>query len=188
MSERLRPLSSELLDDRHRAVVERIKVLDKEPSGPQLHSFYGILAHSPAFFAGFMDLGIAIAASCALPTRWRELLVLRTAWLCAAPYAWGEHVVIARDHGLDADDIERVTMGSVAPEWNDEDRALLRAAEELHADATIEDATWQALARFLDERQLLEVPIVVGHYHTTAYLQNAVRVALNDYNPGLSSR
>jgi alkylhydroperoxidase family enzyme len=153
-----------------------------------LHSFYGILAHSPEFLAGYMDLGIAITAACALPGRSRELLILRTGWLCGAPYQWGEHVRIARDHSLSSDDIERVTHGSAAPGWTAQDRALLRAAEELHADAMIGDETWQALAQFLDQRQLLEVPIVVGHYHTTAFLQNAVRVALNDHNPGLSSR
>ena len=186
--ERLAPLAAEDLDERHHAAIERLRVFYDDDEGEPLHSFYGILAHSPEFFAGYMDLGIAITASCALPGRSRELLILRTGWLCGAPYQWGEHVRIARDHGLSSEDVERVVEGSAAAGWNDQDRALLSAAEELHADAMIADATWQALAQFLDQRQLLEVPIVVGHYHTTAFLQNAVRVALNGHNPGLSAR
>ena len=30
-----------------------------------------------------------------------------------------------------------------------------------------------------------ELIVVVGHYHTTAFLQNALRVALRPGNPGL---
>src|SRR5262245_8389695 len=35
-----------------------------------------------------------------LPPRDRELLILRTAWLCRAAYEWGQHVVFGRDCGL----------------------------------------------------------------------------------------
>ena len=100
----------------------------------------------------------------------------------------GEHVITARHAGLSQAEIERVTQGADAEEWDAQDGAILRAAEELHAGSMICDETWGALASFLDERQLLEVPMVVGHYHTTAYVQNSLRVALNDHNPGLSAR
>jgi 4-carboxymuconolactone decarboxylase len=188
--ERLKSLTIEQLDERHHAAIERLRVIYDYPDDPPqpLHSFYGVLAHSPDLFASYMDLGIAITAQCALPPRWRELLILRTGWLCGAPYQWGEHVLSARQLGLSQEEIERVTAGSSSPGWDERDRAILRAAEELHADAMIGDETWQCLTAFLDERQLLEVPMVVGHYHTTAYVQNALRVALNDYNPGLTAR
>lgn len=186
--ERLAGLPAERLDERHHAAIERLRVIYDYPEGQPLHSFYAILAHSPDLFASYMDLGVAITAGCALPDRWRELLILRTGWLCGAPYQWGEHVISARQMGLLEEEVERVTFGSAADGWDERDRAVIRAAEELHADAMICEATWQALADFLDERQLLEVPIVVGHYHTTAYVQNALRIALTAHNPGLGAR
>ncbi|MET1757177.1 carboxymuconolactone decarboxylase family protein [Novosphingobium sp. RD2P27] len=186
--ERLPGLSAEHLDARHHAAIDRLGVLYPDGTGEPLDSFYAMLAHSPDLFAGFMDLGVAIALNCALPARWREMLILRTGWLCGAPYQWGEHVLAARRAGLRDDEIERVTLGAAADGWNACERALLRAAEQLHARAMIDDETWEDLARFLDERQLLEVPLVVGHYHTTAFVQNALRARLTDYNPGLSAR
>lgn len=186
--ERLSCLAASHLDERHHAAIEQLRLMLDYPEGQPLHSFYAILAHSPDLFATYMDFGVAIAMRTGLPTRWRELLILRTGWLCGAPYQWGEHVITAHQAGLTHAEIERVTIGADAEGLDTRDTAILRAAEELHASSMICDETWATLASFLDERQLLEVPMVVGHYHTTAYVQNALRVALNDHNPGLSAR
>jgi hypothetical protein len=52
----------------------------------------------------------------------------------------------------------------------------------LHADACIGDETWAALAARYDEKQLIEVPMLVGHYHMVAFTLNALGVQLE---PGL---
>lgn len=186
--ERLSVLSADRLDERHHAAIDRLRLIYDDPFGLPLDPFYGVMAHSPDFFASFMDFGVAITMASAMPPRLRELLILRTGWLCGAPYQWGEHVIASRALGLGADEVERITVGSQAPGWDAQDTAILRAAEELHADAMIGEETWQALAAFLDERQLLELPMIVGHYHTTAFVQNALRVSLTAYNPGLEAR
>ena len=62
--------------------------------------------------------------------------------------------------------------------------ALLRAADELHADACISDATWGVLAAQLDERQLIEVPMLIGHYHLVAFTLNSLGVQREPGVPG----
>jgi len=113
---------------------------------------------------------------------------LRTGWLCKAPYEWGEHVKIGKRVGLTREEIERVTGGSTASGWDENDRALLSAIEQLKENAMISDETWAVLKRRLDERQLIELPILVGQYQGLAYLQNALRLRLIAGNPGLSAR
>ncbi len=134
-----------------------------------------------------MQLGISAMASAMLPLRTRELIILRTGWLCGAPYQFGEHVVTAKKIGFTAQDIERIKLGSSAEGWDDTDRAILKAAEELHDNAMISDATWTALAQRLSPGELIELPMIVGHYHLTAFLQNSLRFRLSDYNLGLAS-
>jgi alkylhydroperoxidase family enzyme len=124
----------------------------------------------------------------ALAARDRELIILRTGWLCKAPYEWGEHVRIGKRVGLTAEEIERVRTGSTALGWDENDRAILSAVEQLRENAMISDETWAVLARRLDERQLIELPILVGQYQGLAYLQNALRLRLIAGNPGLSAR
>ena len=114
--------------------------------------------------------------------------ILRIGWLCQAPYEWGEHVLIAKRLGIGSDEIERVTRGSLATEWSEHERAILRAAEELHENAMISAATWEPLSKQLDDRQLIELPILIGQYQAVAYYQNSLRLRLHNGNLGLKAR
>jgi alkylhydroperoxidase family enzyme len=119
----------------------------------------------------------------------RELAILRTAWLCQAPFEWGEHVKIGkRMGGLTDEEVARVTEGSAAPGWNERDRALLRAVEEMHGNAMISDATWAVLAKNLNDKQLIELPVLVAKYQGVAYVANSLRIRLMPGNKGLTER
>ena len=137
--------------------------------------------------SAFSGLGGYIRYGSKLDPRLRELAILRVGWLCGAPYEFGEHVVVAHRIGLTDGEIERVAAGSAAEGWTTRERAVLRAVEELHADAMIADGTWAELARHFDDRQLVELPMLVGHYHMTAFVQNALRIPLNAHNRGLAA-
>ncbi|HXK24697.1 MAG TPA: carboxymuconolactone decarboxylase family protein [Myxococcota bacterium] len=146
------------------------------------------LLRHPALYERLTEMAIALQGRGALTARDRELAVLRVGWLCQAPYEWGEHVRLARRAGLTSEEIERVTRGSSTPGWTDHEAAILRAAEELHERAMISDATWRVLSDHLDERQLIELPILIGQFTLVAYLQNALRLRLGNGNVGLKAR
>lgn len=184
---RLPPLEVDALGERERGVIHRMREITAYPHDEPIHPFFSTLAHQPDFFEAYMQLGISAMAGAALPLRTRELLILRTGWLCGAPYQFGEHVVTGKKAGLTEADIERVKQGSSAEGWDEGDRMIVKAAEELHGDAMISDATWAALAERLSPRELIELMMIVGHYHTTAFIQNTLRFRLNDYNLGLES-
>ncbi|HWE57682.1 MAG TPA: carboxymuconolactone decarboxylase family protein [Acidimicrobiales bacterium] len=113
-----------------------------------------------------------------IPARDREILILRTGWNCRAEYEWAQHVVIGRDAGLTDEEIGRIPEGPGA-QWSDFDATLLTAADELHADWCITDPTWSALARVYDTQQLIELPMLVGHYHMVAMTLNSLGVELD---------
>ena len=115
-----------------------------------------------------------------IPARDRELLILRTGWNCGAEYEWAQHVVMGRAVGLTDEEIERVVIGPADPGWAPFDATLLSAADELHTDWGISDATWARLAESYDEKQLIEVPMLVGHYHMVAMTLNTLGVQLDD--------
>jgi len=60
--------------------------------------------------------------------------------------------------------------------------AMLRAVDELHYDACVSDDTRAILAAHLDERQLIEVPILVGQYHIVCFTLNTLGI---QREPGL---
>lgn len=184
---RITPLKPEEINKND--IVDMREALSLPPMANEVTSEYvATMLKYPALYKRHTELAIQLYKGAIRP-RDRELVILRVGWLCQAPWEWGEHVKLAkRLGGLTDEEIARVTVGSIAPEWNDHDSALLRAVEELHADAMISDKTWNVLSRSLDERQLLELPILVGQYQGVAYLQNSTRFRLIPGNPGLSAR
>jgi alkylhydroperoxidase family enzyme len=187
---RISPLAPEDCSPEQRELIERFQPPRQVRSmkGASDTEWSEILARHPALFAAHMGFAQQFLVMPALSPRDRELAVLRLAWISGAPFEWGGHVTIAKACGVSAEEIERVIEGVEAPDWNAYDRALLRAVDELHTGSMICDATWGALAEKLDERQLIEFVMLIGHYTTVAYYQNALRFRLPEGNEGLLAR
>ncbi len=147
-----------------------------------------IMLRHPELYGRQVEMGIQVSPRGALAFRDRELVILRIGWLCQAPFEWGEHVKKGKEAGLTSEEIERVTQGSSASGWNEHERAILKAVEELFEQAMISDATWDALSKRFDDKQLIELPILVGHYQAIAYSQNSLRLRLGNGNIGLKAR
>lgn len=154
----------------------------------EVPQMYAIMLNNTALTAKLMPWSGYFLREGKLTPRDRELLILRNAWLCQAPYEWGEHVAIAKQVGVTGAEIEAIIAGSSAPNWNAHDRAVIKAVEELNDRSMISDATWAELAKSMSKEQLLEVPALVGSYKTVAYLQNSLRMELRPSNPGLAAR
>jgi len=130
-----------------------------------VYNLLGTLARHPDASRSIGELGSHVMGrTSTLQPRERELLILRTAWLCQAEYEWAQHVLLARKAGLDDAAIERCRAGPEAQGWSEVDACLLRAADELHAEQRIADATWSSLARHYDTRQLMDIVFAVGQY------------------------
>jgi alkylhydroperoxidase family enzyme len=148
------------MDDRQTELMAQVGL-----DGPTVNIFATLVRH-PGLFARWLPFGGKLLAG-NLPARERELLVLRTGWL-------------GRTAGLTDTEIERVAAGPDAEGWDRFDAVVLRAADELHDDSFITDATWAALAERYDEAQLVEVPMLVGHYHLVSFTLNSLGVPLEE--------
>ena len=147
-----------------------------------------LLGCHPELYEKVADVSVQLMARTSLPRRDLELVVLRTDWLCQSPYNWGEHVRIAKRFGVTTEEIERVIQGSSATGWSKHDRALVKAAEELHENAVISDATWNTLTAAFDEKQMFELIVLVGQFSLVTYFQNTLRLRLSPGSEGLCAR
>lgn len=184
---RIAALSNDEIDAESRELVRRIRASAGAGDIAEMPEYMRTMLKHPALFRCQMEMGTTIYKG-KIPAPERELAILRVGWLCRAPYEWGEHVDIAKRFGLTAEEIERVTQGSSAPGWNEHQRAILRGVEELLADQSISEDTWNALAKRWNEAQLIEYLMMVGQYVATAFVQNGLRIRLAPDNPGLGHR
>ena len=176
---RLRPIRRDEITPRVRDAIAGVEGLGDAAPDPdkELHPFAGTMVRHVEMFERYMAFGMNILKHALIAPRDREIVTLRTGWLCDAPFEWGAHVKLGREAGLTEAEIERIKLGPRAEGWSERESALLSAVDELHDDATIHDATWDVLAAHYDELQLIELPMIVGQYHMTAYFQNALRFA-----------
>ena len=111
-----------------------------------------------------------------LPRRDSELVILRVAHNTSCDYEWGHHERLGQRAGLSAEEVERARSGPAAPGLSPRQQLLLRACDEMHAEGEIGDELWSRLAAELDERLLIELCLLIGHYEMLAMTLNTLRV------------
>jgi len=181
---RIAPLPEAQWSEDARKVIEPTRQM----SGGKVFNVFSTLAHHPHLLKRWMVFANHVLVKTTLPPREREILILRAGWLCGSEYEWGQHVVIGRASGLTDDDIERISVGPDAPGWSAADAALLRAADELHRDSCISDATWGVLQSRLTTEQILDVIFTVGQYAMLAGALNSLGVQLDEGLPRMQRR
>lgn len=156
------------------------------PDGTMLN-LYATLINHPKLYGPRTTFGQYLLRDSKLPPRTRELLIMRTAWLIRANYEWSHHVSYAKDAGLTDAEIARIAAGPEAPGWSEDDRATLRAADELRREALISDATWASLTRRYNTQQMLELIYTVGGYSMTGIAINSFGVQVEPGYPEMPS-
>lgn len=147
---------------------------------PKGLNLLGTLARHPALTRAYHAFCGHILFASTLEPREREILILRVAAVRGATYEWTQHVLQGQDAGLDIDEIRRIGEGPEALTSAPLDQAMVRAVDELLADATVTDATWAALAAELDEQQLIDLVFTVGAYDVLAMALRTFGVELDD--------
>ncbi len=156
------------------------------------YNVFRTLVNAPEAFRAFITYGNYILGRAnTFPPRERELAILRIGFLSRAGYEWAQHVPIGQRFGLTEEEVRRIKDGPDAQGWSEADRVILRAADELHADRFITDATWAALGERWSDRQRLDLILTVGQYTQVCMLLNSCGVQLDPWltlDPDLDAR
>ncbi len=143
----------------------------------------GTFAHHPALAKAFLTFNAHVAGASTLAVRVRELVILRISWLRQSEYEFVQHVILGLRAGLTQEEVERVQRGPDAPGWSPVDADLLRATDELNAQARIEQATWDRLAAHFNTAQLMDLVFLIGCYEVLAM---AIRTFQTQLEPGVA--
>jgi 4-carboxymuconolactone decarboxylase len=139
----------------------------KDPRG--VHGL-GVMLRHPLATKAFLAFNNHVSVASSISKRVRELLILRLSWLRCSEYEFAQHVVLGRRYGLSDADIERLQRGPDTPGWDALDADLVRAVDELHANACIGDGTWARLSCAFSTEQLIDIIYTVGCYEIAAMM------------------
>ncbi len=141
---------------------------------------FSTLAHHPKLLKRWLVFATHVLGKSTLDARTREILILRTGWLCGSPYEWGQHVVIGRAAGITDAEIGDIAVGPSSINWSPGERQLLVAADELFEHRTLTDGTFSALAQAWTTEQVMDLVFTVGQYQLVATALNSFRVQRDD--------
>ncbi len=82
--------------------------------------------------------------------------------------------------GLSLEEIAAIKEDPDAPNWNQQDRAVLRAVDEIRENSRISDATWTALARHFSRHQIMDLVFTIGHYVMLSWAFATMGIQLED--------
>ena len=167
---RIPPLSDDELDEEQRTALH--------PFGNRVLNIFRTLARAPKALERFNQWGgYILSRRNALAPREREIVILRTGYLCKSGYEWTQHAALAKREGLSDDEIARIKQGAEAG-WSAADAALIRACDELHEDQFVSDSTWAALAGHFDQKQCMDVVFTAAQYTQVSMMLNTFGVQL----------
>jgi 4-carboxymuconolactone decarboxylase len=178
---RIEPVDLDRLDTDQRAALEPFLASDGgKVGGGKILNIFRTLAHAPKALTAFLGWGNYILSKRnALSPRDRELVILRTGYNCRSGYEWTQHKRIGLDCGLTEDEIARIKTGPDAEGWNDLDRAMLRATDDLTGHHFVTDASWAALAP-LGDKGRMDLVMTVGQYTQVSMILNSFGIQVED--------
>ncbi|WP_336029138.1 carboxymuconolactone decarboxylase family protein [Geodermatophilus sp. FMUSA9-8] len=145
-----------------------------------------LLLHSPPVAEGWNALLGALRGGTTLPADLRELVVLRVAVLTGAEFEWTAHEPIGRRAGLTDLHLRRLRAAEPAdepaaePVWTPAQAAVLAFTDASARAVDVPDAVFAAVREHLDDRQVVELSVLVGGYCMVSRFLVAMRVPPSD--------
>jgi alkylhydroperoxidase family enzyme len=165
-------LAPQDVTEEHRSFVEAM-----EECGGYIN-LYRAMAHSPRAFRAFYELLLVLWHG-ALSDRQREIAILTVVSKSDADYPLGWHLIDGAEAGLKEAEMRAIVRGD-ATALPREDAAIAAFARELTTGARVSEGTFDTVRAFLNERQIVELTMIVGLYRFVAGMANALCIELDD--------
>src|SRR5476651_1025237 len=120
-------------------------------------NIYRMLANSEPALKGFIRMGNALLYRCELDPVLRELAIIRVGRLSRAAYEVFQHERIGREAGVSEEKI-------AAPVFSDNEKAVLRFADDVVRNVRASDKTLKPVEGFLSRGALVELTLTIGYY------------------------
>ena len=143
----------------------------------RLINVYKLLLHSPALADSWFQHNNAVRWKTALDGRLREMVIIRIGHVLRVPYIVRQHVPnLAIPEGLTLRECEDLRDWESSPSFTACDRAVLAYADSMTRDIDVPDNVFDGLKPFFDERQIVELTVLIGTYNMHARVMCALRV------------
>ena len=144
-----------------------------------LLNLYRMLLHSPTVAEKWFEQNNAIRWETQLDGKIREIAIIRVGALNRAQYVLKAHVPkMALDEGVTLAQCEALTGGGWqgSPLFDAREQAVLAYTDAVTKDIRAPDAVFEPLRRHFNERQLVELTILIATYNMHSRVLEALQI------------
>ena len=136
--------------------------------GTEPGNIHRAIANAPNLLRRFVELANELRNGTQLDPKLRELALLTVGRLTGADYEFVHHWNMALRLGIRREQLEQLAEFVSSVEFNENERSVMRYAEEATTSVKVADSTFEELRRFLDNRRIMELIMNVAIYNAVA--------------------
>lgn len=133
--------------------------------GGELIGIDRILLKSSPLATGWNELMVRIRKAFSLSLEYRELIMLRVAWLNKAEFEWDVHHPAYLDAGGTPEKAEALRLSFVHTVFNDTETLLIHLTDQSTQNVVVEEEVIEALKSLLGEKETVEAVATVAAYN-----------------------
>jgi len=142
-----------------------------------LINVYKLLLHSPGLAEAWLNLIGAARFKTELDGRLREIAIIRVGYLNRVPYVVKQHVpLLAIPEGLTVVECDALADWRGTKHFDERERAALAYTDAMTSDIRVPDAVFNALKKHFNERQIVELTVLIGTYNMHTRVFQALQI------------
>ena len=142
-------------------------------------NIYRMLLNSPHLAESWFNHSNAVRWRTTLKGRLREIVIIRVGYLTRCDYILRQHVPsLALADGLNMQECDALADWQSTKFFDPGERAALAYADAMTRDIAVPDAVFAPLKRHFNDRQIVELTVLVGSYNMNARVLRALELDL----------
>ena len=171
--------------------MSRISRLDRSEVTPEMAALYDkafaqrgnvpnmfrVMAHRPEIFTTMMAHFGAVLTTGTVPTKLKELIIVRTSQVNATPYCLASHTILAKGLGWTEEQLDHLADWPERDDFTFAEKVALRLAETVTRDANaVSDEQFAELRGYYTEGEVVELLCAIGLFNYFNRFNNALKM------------
>lgn len=140
-------------------------------------NMFRVMAHRPEIFSTMQAHFAAVLSTGTVPTKLKELIIVRTSQINATPYCLASHTILARNLGWSDDQLACLADWRTRSDFTAAEKAALHLAETVTRDANaVTDEQFAELRSHYSEGEIVELLCAIGLFNYFNRFNNALKM------------
>jgi len=140
-------------------------------------NMFRVMAHRPEILSTMQAHFGAVLNTGTVPTKLKELIIVRTSQVNQTPYCLASHTILAQGLGWSDEQLSHLADWPRRDDFTPAEKAALRLAETVTRDAnSVSDEQFLELRGFYSEGEIVELLCAIGLFNYFNRFNNALRM------------